>query len=332
MRPDEPMAEALRAALEEHALKLKKRLRKAARGDADAIHDARTTLRRIREGLVIMGRTAFDPVRTSRLERQLHDVEQTMAPTRDDDVLAADLDGWLKRASRGARRQLAPFHAFLDRRRRRDARRLSRDLTRGGVPKHVRKTRRFLRGHPRGMTPPPHNPAKATPMLVRHFLPDETWRAYEEVLAYETKLPANFDVIHQVRSSCRRLRYAIELFAGALPAGAKELMRALRSLQDRLGELHDHAVAVARIDDWLARGKVKASPALDAYRTNRVAKRDRLRAEFESEWRALTGGPFRVALSHLVSGETPPGSSPSIACTPARRRAGRRTRAGTPPP
>jgi CHAD domain-containing protein len=305
MRPDEPMAEALPAALETHARKLKKRLCKAARGDADAIHDARTTLRRIREGLVVMGRSAFDPSRTTRLERRLHDVEQTMAATRDDDVLAADLDAWLKRASRRARSELAPFRAFVRRRRRRDARRLSRELTSGGAAKPVKNVRRFLRrAGVRAATPPPRNAAKAIPTLVRHFLPDETWRAYEEVLAYEMRLPADLDVIHQVRSSCRRLRYALELFAGALPREPTDLVHALRGLQDRLGELHDHAVAVARIDDWLARGKVATNPALDAYRASRVAKRDRLRARFESEWRALTGKPFRFALSRLVSGET----------------------------
>jgi CHAD domain-containing protein len=303
MQPDQPMAEALRAAVDAHARKLKKRLRSAARGDADSIHDARTTLRRIREGLVVMGRTAFDPSQTAPLERQLHALEQTMADTRDDDVLAADLGSWLKRASRRDRRELAPFRAFLRRRRRRDARRLSRELTRGRTTKPVRKTRRFLRGRARAASPPPHNPAKAVPTLVRHFLPDQTWRAYEEVLAFEARLPADLDVIHQVRSSCRRLRYALELFAGALPRAAEDVVRALRALQDRLGDLHDSAVAVARIDDWVARGKVPASPALEAYRATCVAKRDRLRAEFDSEWRALTGDGFRFALSHVVSGE-----------------------------
>jgi CHAD domain-containing protein len=302
MRPDEPMAEALRVALETRARKLKKLLRKAGRGDVDAIHDTRTTLRRIREGLVVMGRTVFDPSRVARLERGLHDVERTLGPTRDDDVLAADLDAWLKRASRHTRTELASFHAFLSRRRRRAARRLSRALARGRTTKPVRKARRFLR-RVQATTSPPRNPAKAVPTLVRHFLPDETWHAYEEVLAYETRLPGDLDVIHKVRSSCRRLRFALELFADALPPAAEDFVDALRALQDRLGELHDHAVAVDRIDGWLARKKVPSSPSLEAYRKSRIAERDRLHGEFESEWRAITGDPFRFALSHLISGE-----------------------------
>jgi CHAD domain-containing protein len=303
MRPEEPMAEALHAALEAYARKLKKRLRKAARGDEDAIHDARTTLRRIREGLVIMGRTVFQPSRVARLERGLHEVEQTLGATRDDDVLAAHLDAWLKHAPRHSRAELAPFRAFVRRRRRRDARRLSREIARARMNRPVRAAWRFLCGRVRSAVPPPRNPARAVPTLVRHFLPDETWHAYEEILAYETRLPADLDVIHKVRSSCRRLRYALELFAEALPPATEDFVDELRALQDRLGELHDHVVAIDRIDDWLARGKVPASAALAAYRASRATERDRLRDEFEPEWRAVTGDAFRFALSHLVSGE-----------------------------
>jgi CHAD domain-containing protein len=170
----------------------------------------------------------------------------------------------------------------------------------------VRNVRRFLSDPACGAVSPPRNPAKAVPTLVRHFLPDETWRAYEEVIAYETLLRTprgNLEVIHKVRSSCRRLRYALELFADALPRGARDVVVALRALQDRLGDLHDHAVAVDRIERWLARGKLAPTPALESYRAHRAAQRDDLRAEFDAEWRALTGDAFRYTLSHLVSGE-----------------------------
>jgi CHAD domain-containing protein len=304
MRPEQPMTEALRLGLEAHAGKLKKRLRKAARGDVDGVHDARTTLRRLREGLLILGRTGCDPYRAAELERGLHDVEQALGATRDDDVLAADLEAWLRKSPRATRAELAPLHALIQRRRRRDARSLSRELERGRTKKHIRNARRFLRGQGDiGAASRPKR-AKAEPTLVRHFVPAETWRAYEHVLAYETRLVADLDVIHKVRSSCRRLRYALELFAGALPRGAQGIVDALRTLQERLGELHDHAVAVDRLKRWVQRGKVRASPSLDAYIAERTLRRDRLRREFESEWRALTGNDFRFALSHAVSGET----------------------------
>jgi CHAD domain-containing protein len=302
MHPDQPMADALRAELEPHARKLKKRLRGAARGDVDSIHEARITIRRLREGLVVMGRTLFDVAYVSKLGRDLRRIENALGPTRDDDVLASDLEVWTTAASLERREGLTPLAQHIRRQRRQDVRALRRALTRKTTKKVVRKLRRFLqREIP--PAPAPKNPARATPTLVKHFVADETWWAYEEVLAYETRMPASIDVIHKVRSSCRGLRYALELFEGALPPGVADLIDALHALQDQLGDLHDHAVAASRIEQWRAEREVPDTEALTAYLDHHATERDRLRNEFEAEWKALTGNGFRYALSHLVSGE-----------------------------
>jgi len=299
------MATALREVLAGYVARLRKRLRKAGRGDVDGVHDSRTTLRRIREGMVVMGETVFDRELVGRLGDDLHGIERVLGPTRDDDVLLADLDEWILHRGRGARNDLAPLHDHLCKTRRGHARRLAQELDRGRTRRAVRRVRRFVCGPERAVVPPPGNPARQPPTLVRHFVADETWRAYEEVLAYDTRLPADadVDVIHKVRSSCRRLRYLLELFDGALPRGAEDIVDALRALQDRLGELHDHAVAVQRIEAWRADGTIPENPGIDAYVTEHAKARERLRAEFHAEWRALTGKGFRYALSHLVSGE-----------------------------
>jgi CHAD domain-containing protein len=304
MRPDEPMAEATRCALEPHARKLKKRLRTAAKGDPEGIHDARTTLRRLREGLVVMGRTAYEPDCVEVLQGGLHDLEQLLGATRDDDVLLESVERWTKNASRAARAAMGPLEKHLRRRRRKHARALAKDLRTRRKVAPAKAVRGFLRGHPRGVIPPPGNPTRAAPELVRHFVAEETWRAYEEVLAYDTRIvSADFDVIHKVRSACRRLRYMLELFEGAVPPGTADVVEALRVLQDRLGELHDHVVAVARIEKWLANGQIPLNAVTDDYLGERRDARDRLRAEFEDEWRKLTGREFRHAIAIVASGE-----------------------------
>jgi CHAD domain-containing protein len=303
VRPTDPIAEALPAALEPRVDQLRKRIRKARRGDADAIHDARTTLRRLREGIVVMGRTAFDPAATRALERELHEVERALGPTRDDDVLLADVHEWLRHAGRDARQALTPLVDRITSQRKKHLRTLVRDLGRGRSRRALQRARRLFRDPSRSACPPPKNPARAMPSLVRHFVPDTTWRAYEEVLAYEVRLPADLEVIHKVRSSCRRLRYLLELLEGAIPPGAEDVVGSLRALQDRLGDLHDHAVAVNRIAAWCTRGKLALEPALTEYLRRRVDARERLRAEFEGEWAALTGDAFRTAIAHLASGE-----------------------------
>ncbi|HEX8792257.1 MAG TPA: CHAD domain-containing protein [Polyangiaceae bacterium] len=323
MYPDEPMAEAMRAALEPHARKLKKRLRKAGRGDPDGIHGARTTIRRLREGLVAMGRTVFEPDCVAALEDGLQGLQRSLGPARDDDVLLDDVRRWMKRASRARRSAMAPLEKRLRRRRRKHARALADDLSRKRERGAVKAVRSFLRGRPRAVLPPPKNPAHAVPTLVRHFIADETWRAYEEVLAFETHTASpDFAVIHKVRSACRRLRYLLELFEGAVPPGTAEVADALRKLQDRLGDLHDHVVAVGLLEQWIAEGRIPVNDATNEYLKHRRRTRDRMRAEFDEEWRRLTGPAFRHAIAIIASGEMRSRPDGSVRLVGASSRAG----------
>jgi CHAD domain-containing protein len=321
MHPHEPMAAAMRAALEPHARKLKKRLRKAARGDPDGIHDARTTIRRLREGLVSMARTGFEQEPLADLERGLKGLEKSLGPTRDDDVLLEHVRRWVKQASRAYRPSLEVLEKRLCRRRRKHARTLADDLEGKRTRKAVASVGDFLGGYPRALVRPPKNPAHAVPTLVRHFVADETWRAYEEVLAFDTRTVApDFDVIHQVRSACRRLRYLLELFEGAVPRGAEDVVKALRALQDRLGDLHDHVVAVAQLEKWMADARVPTDAGTSEYLRERKEARDRLRAQFDSEWRKLTGPAFRHAIGIIASGEMRNRPDGSVTLVPEARR------------
>ncbi len=322
MRLDEPMAEALRRALDARARKLKKQLRRAGEGDADGVHDARTTIRRIREGLDVMSRTVFDPDRVGRLEHRLHELEQVLGPTRDDDVLLESVQAWRRGVSRSMRSGIEPLARRLEKNRKKHARVLADELQRRRFRKTAKKARRFVHGRLRGTVPPPKNPARAAPELVRHFVGDETWFAYEQVLAYDTRVPtADFDVIHKVRSASRQLRYRLELFEGAVPGGADAVVDALRSLQDRLGRLHDDVVAVATLEGWLADGRLPRNDAVEDFLLRRREERDRLRDEFDREWRSLTGRAFRRAVARIASREMRSRPDGAIALVPGGRAA-----------
>jgi CHAD domain-containing protein len=136
---------------------------------------------------------------------------------------------------------------------------------------------------------------------VRHFIRRATWRAYEEVLAYEESPADDIDVIHKFRSACRQLRYTLELFEGAT-SFASSVVEPLHALQVRLGDLHDHAVAVALIQKWIARACVPGSPVIADYVSARVRARDELVAEFRQERAAVTALSFREALFRALDG------------------------------
>jgi CHAD domain-containing protein len=316
------MAEALRRALDVRARKLKKQLRRAAQGDAEGVHDARTTIRRIREGLDVMARTVFDPDRMGRLGERLHELEQVLGPTRDDDVLLESVEEWRQGASRAMRAGIEPLAKRLEKNRRKHTRALAEELQRRRLRKTAKKARRFLHGRLRGTVPSPKNPARAVPEMVRHFVGDETWLAYEKVLAFDTRVPtADFDVIHKVRSASRQLRYRLELFEGAVPSGTADVVDALRVLQDRLGRLHDYVVAVETLEKWLASGRLPRNDAVEDFLLRRREARDRLRDEFDREWRSLTGAPFRRAVARIASRELRSHPDGAITLVPAGRAA-----------
>ncbi|HXX70320.1 MAG TPA: CHAD domain-containing protein [Polyangiaceae bacterium] len=296
MRADELMAEAMRSTLESQARKLTRRLRKAKRGDAEGVHDSRSTLRFMREGLAIMGRTVFEASRCEELARGLRDVERALGKTRDDDVLLEDLDRWLRRVEREARYQLAPLRECIAERRTKHARSAARKLRRKCTREAVMQVHRWLRGRPRDVLPNGKDGATAVRRCVRHFVFDQTWRAYEEILAYGQQRPPSIEVIHNVRSSCRRLRFTLEIFQGVLAPQSQQLVAAIHALQNRLGDLHDAAVATARVERFIARGKVESNEAVEAYLARRKHHRDRLHAEFDREWNAIDAAGFRMAL------------------------------------
>lgn len=306
MHSDEPMAEAMRATLESQARKLSKRLRKARRGKADGVHDSRSTLRLMREGIAIMGRTVFEPSRCAKLARGLRDAERALGKTRDDDVLLDDLDGWLRRADREARYELAPLRECIVERRARHARTAARTLRRKRTRRAVVRVDRWVQGRPRDVLSEAPDGSKSARRLVRHFLFDQTWRAYEEILACGQRRPPDLDVIHKVRSACRRLRFTLEIFQDVLAPQSRQLVAAIHALQNRLGDLHDDAVATDLLERLLARGKVERNDAVLAYVARRKRHRDRLRADFDREWIALDGAGFRLALFRALDDGSEP--------------------------
>ena len=283
------MADAMRDELASQADKLKKRLKKAHGGSEKGVHKARTELRRLRVELDTMGHTAFDPRVTAKLERRLHTIERALAKTRDTDVLLADvrahrdLGDVCKRLERRRTRAAASARKALDKKTRSalDAR-----LRRAVKPKHV-------------TIAAPKNPARAAPVLVRHFTHREIWRRYDALRAYDARLPADVATLHKLRSACRELRFTLEAFEPAV-RGLEPIAHALHRLQDEMGELHDHQVAIDLLEKWRRKGKIRSTEVLDRYLARRAEARDELRSSSEPRWLGVLGESFRLELARAL--------------------------------
>lgn len=107
--------------------------------------------------------------------------------------------------------------------------------------------------------------------------------------------------LHQLRILGKRLRYAMELFAGAYADDFRNLLYPqVEELQDLLGKVNDHAVARQRFRDWLQAAAPDRAGAIQSlladeeqalgesraafYRTFTREHAERMRTSFASLW------------------------------------------------
>ncbi|PQO44363.1 CHAD domain-containing protein [Blastopirellula marina] len=145
--------------------------------------------------------------------------------------------------------------------------------------------------------------AKSLPQKFARFVPRIRWRdsGSEETLQaiaplYLDSIVLQFfyqaeqtlaasDTLHQLRIEAKRLRYAMELMSSAFDkAFREELYPYFEKVQDRLGEINDHATAVSKIGAW---AKKTDDPEVAQYLQNVIAQADasyRTEVEAFREW------------------------------------------------
>jgi CHAD domain-containing protein len=97
----------------------------------------------------------------------------------------------------------------------------------------------------------------------------------------------SLDNLHRFRVAAKHLRYAMELFSGALNASCRDLAyQRLVQLQDQLGEINDLRAAIERLDEWLA--DEKNASRREVFEKTRATIKDLLDqrlTRFRSSWR-----------------------------------------------
>jgi CHAD domain-containing protein len=251
----------------------------------EAIHQLRIWTRRAGAALRLF-RPAIPKRRRKWIEKALRSIRRTAGVVRDCDVhlarLAAEGDpprslvALLKRQRRTARKELKALR-----------RRLQKDN------RLERKAARLLNE----IAWPKRHSTRAAPAF-------RTWcrqqiaplgAAFFALAAGELAADRQF---HALRIAGKRLRYGLELAATAMPPRAhRQLHDELIAVQDRLGEVCDHMVAVGRLRNWIAAARKsgqrrKLAALLDREQAHLAASRRRFldwwsptrRARFQDHW------------------------------------------------
>lgn len=303
-----PLQVAARVAIDGYLRKLRRHEPKVRDGhDGDAVHDMRVATRRIRSTLELLeAAPGFDAHHLHALRRHLRTLAHRLGSVRDSDVFIQHLSDY-EDEHPGAKDGLRPLRRRLEHRRKGARRKLLRTLDGAKLRHYLDQVETFA-------TETPDSFGEPCPVLVRHFAGSALWRRYEDILRFESvALDAPAPELHKLRITCKRARYAVELFEPALGSGATEIKDALIAVQDHLGALQDTVVALATIEEVRracsehrhghagdhAEGE---DVALATYADDLAARRDHLREAFPPLWERISGQRFRDQLACLIGG------------------------------
>ena len=249
---------------------LEKNLPGAAKGNVNALHQARVASRRIREALPLVSAGS----RGRRLERQMRKITQALGPVRDLDVALQILDE-MERSGEVSRSALARLRQAVSRERQL----LQADMKRRLEGYDLEKLRKRAlgaarRGGGRTGVRDPKRLARAQQRAARRA---ERLRAAIDSAA-GIYLP---DRLHEVRIAVKKLRYAMELARELSGSRATAKLRTLKNSQDLLGRIRDLEILIARTR------AVQGAPGAPNLKLS--AELDRIVRRFENECRQLHG-------------------------------------------
>jgi CHAD domain-containing protein len=204
--------------------------------DPEALHDFRIAVRRTRSALgQIKG--VFPPRTVSRFSANFAWLGQITGEPRDLDVYLLGFDALKAGLPAPFQDGIEPLRGFLARRAGLAHAGLARQLRGRRYRKLLADWRRFL------LAPCPARPsAPRARTPVQRIASERLWKLFRRVLkegrAIRPDTPA--ESIHELRKSCKKLRYLLEFFRPLYPPDeTARIIKQLKKLQDYLGEFQD---------------------------------------------------------------------------------------------
>ena len=214
--------------------------------DPEELHDMRVATRRLRSALGMFRGFVGGPL-AQEAGDHLRELGRVLGEVRDLDVAIEKARARAEAADGLMAEDVEPLLASWSQRRRRPRLRLLHHLQSAGYARLQVVFRELLESL---ATPEPADAASPT---VGDVAPRFMYVHWHVVMAYDAIIKgAPIELLHALRIDCKGLRYAMEAFVDILPADVAAVVTDVIALQDHLGELHDAAVAIHMIDEFLA--------------------------------------------------------------------------------
>jgi CHAD domain-containing protein len=289
--------------------------------DTEFLHDLRVSVRRSRSALKLFG----DALGLAKKELAFFAAEfkwvgDLTTPTRDLDVHLLDFEETARGLAAAKPDDLEPFRAYLEQRRRKEFRALTRGLRSARFTGLTREWRARLteiqRDHVVQTTVSRARSGqfdKAAGGTAGLLAAERTRVAFAKVARRGAAITADSpaEALHDLRKRCKELRYVLEFFAPLHdPAAYAKVVGDLKRLQDCLGEFQDTEVQIGEIR-VLAAAMLAAheAPAVTLLAMGEVtagiaARQRAARADFERRFAAFAGVDGQRRMSALLRGGT----------------------------
>jgi CHAD domain-containing protein len=212
--------------------------------DTEFLHDFRVAIRRTRSALSQI--KAVFPLRiVERYKTEFAWLGQMTSPSRDLDVYLLNFDEYRDNLPASMQADIEPLRTFLIKHQKIENKNLVKALNSARYHRLIKNWRTFLE-----QPVNERSTLKSAGRPVSEVASERIWRIFRRVIregdAITTASPA--DDLHELRKTCKKLRYLMEFFQSLYPAGnIKELIRVLKTLQDNLGDFQDYEVQVTTL-------------------------------------------------------------------------------------
>ena len=259
--------------------------------DSEFLHDFRVAVRRTRSLLDQM-KSVLPEHRISRFSRDFAWLGKVTGSTRDMDVYLLTFDTYQRRLPLGLRKDLMPLYEFLLRHKKMEHSRMIKMLDTVRYKRLKEDWGKFLTAKP------PYRSTLAhadSPIVI--VTSQRIWHIYRKVIklgrAIKSDSPAS--MLHELRKTCKKLRYMNEFFQDIYPRNRiKQLINNLKALQDNLGEFQDLEVQKKSLHNFI-QAMEQETGITDATRhamnmlVARLEERDQqVRKEFSTRFKKFT--------------------------------------------
>ena len=225
--------------------------------DSEYLHDLRVAVRRTRSALTqIKGLFTAEQLET--FKTHFAWIGKTTGAVRDLDVYLLAFNDYQQQLPESEQAALLPFKDFLIKQHRKEQRKLRTVLNSAEFKQKITEWEQFLNNKEamRG---------ENSELLTQDMANQQIWKLYKKVkkqgLAIDQDTPA--EALHDLRKTCKKLRYMMEFFQSIYPNEIHLLIKRLKKLLNNLGDFQDFEVQVQQLkifsEQMLKENKVKAA-------------------------------------------------------------------------